>query len=61
VPVRANCGSEGRVIGGAGETFIDDFIPTNASVLTFGMKHDDGSDDNGRDWSLRSYAICGSA
>ncbi len=47
------------IIGGAGETFIDDFIPTNASVLTFGMEHDDGSDDNGRDWSLRSYAICG--
>ena len=47
------------IIGGAGETFIDDFIPTTASVLTFGMEHDDGSDDNGRDWSLRSYAICG--
>ena len=31
------------IIGGAGETFIDDFIPTNASVLTFGMEHDDGS------------------
>jgi hypothetical protein len=47
--------------GGAGETFIDDFIPTNASVLTFAMEHNDGSDDNGRDWSLRSYAICGTA
>lgn len=49
------------IIGGAGETFIDDFIPTNASVLTFAMEHNDGSDDNGRDWSLRSYAICGTA
>ena len=34
---------------------------TTASVLTFGMEHDDGSDDNGRDWSLRSYAVCGTA
>ena len=49
------------IIGGAGETFIDDFIPTTASVLTFGMEHNDGSDDNGRDWSLRSYAVCGIA
>ena len=50
-----------NIIGAAGETFIDDFIPTNASVLTFAVEHDDGSDDNGRDWSLRSYAICGTA
>ena len=49
------------IIGGAGETFIDDFIPTTASVLTFGMEHNDGADDNGRDWSLESYAICGTA
>ena len=49
------------IIGGAGETFIDDFIPTTGSVLTTGMEHDDGSDDNGRNWSLRSYAVCGTA
>lgn len=45
--------------GGAGETFIDDFIPTRASVLTFAMENWDGGDGNGRDWSLTSYAICG--
>jgi hypothetical protein len=43
----------------AGGTFIDDLIPTDSRVLTFAMEDWDGSDGNGRDWSLRSYAICG--
>jgi hypothetical protein len=47
--------------GAAGGTFIDDLIPTNDSVLTFAMEDWDGSDGNGRDWALRSYAICGTA
>ena len=46
---------------GAGETFISYLIPANESVLTFGMEDWDGGDGNGRDWSLRSYAICGTA
>jgi hypothetical protein len=53
--------------GGAGETFIDDFIPANVAgtntgvVRTFAMENWDGSDGNGRDWSLTTYAICGTA
>lgn len=47
--------------GGAGLTFINDFIPMTDSVQAYATENYDGADGSGRNWSLRSYAICGTA